>query len=94
MPFEIKSIIYCTAIKHGSESDWNLLFERFLSVANISEQYTIFGALGCTDNTKLLDSLLAKSITIEKFNINYIYKVIGGSITVDFLHENWNSIYK
>jgi aminopeptidase N len=54
IPANLRSIVYCTALGHGDEKEWNFLWERYKESIITIEQVTILSALGCTKNKSLL----------------------------------------
>jgi hypothetical protein len=54
IPANLRSLVFCTALKHGGEEDWNFLWERYQESIITTEQVTILSALGCTKNESLL----------------------------------------
>jgi aminopeptidase N len=51
-------VVYCTAIKYGTAEDWQFLWEQSKNSNVAVEQITILGALGCSNDTKLLEKLV------------------------------------
>ncbi|XP_030386994.1 aminopeptidase N [Scaptodrosophila lebanonensis] len=65
VPVDLRDIVYCTAIEHGSEIDFQLILSHFKN-STIPSQKIAFGkALGCTRSfqhlQKVLDSVLNSS---------------------------------
>jgi aminopeptidase N len=54
IPANLKSLIFCTALEHGDEKEWNFLWDRYKESIITTEQVTILSALGCTRNVSLL----------------------------------------
>lgn len=50
----VKSVVYCTAIRHGNKEDWDYLWSMYEASNVNAEQVTILNALGCSrDEDKL-----------------------------------------
>jgi aminopeptidase N len=54
IPANLRSLVFCTALAHGEEEEWNFLWERYTESVIATEQVTILSALGCTKNESLL----------------------------------------
>ncbi|EDW98314.1 aminopeptidase N [Drosophila yakuba] len=48
VPINVRSTVYCTSIKHGSDSDWEFLWTRYKRSNVAAEKRTILTALGCS----------------------------------------------
>lgn len=59
----MRNVVYCTAIRHGGEKQWNFLWEQYKKSNVASEKSTMLDALGCTRELWLLNRLLEWSIT-------------------------------
>ncbi|GLV41002.1 uncharacterized protein CBL_04526 [Carabus blaptoides fortunei] len=95
----IKSVVYCTAIRHGTKEDWNHLWEMYETSNVNAEQVTILSALGCAKDEDQLKGYLEKSITsIRKqdaasvFSAVYTGNSVGVLVAFDFLKENYKKI--
>lgn len=67
LPRELKTIIYCQAIKYGGVEEWDFLWERYQRSNVGSEKAKILSALGCSSETWLLNRLIN---VYEKIFIN------------------------
>jgi hypothetical protein len=54
--------VYCTGIRHGSEADWDLAWDRVQKTEVLVERQALLRALGCTTNKDLLTRYLDLSI--------------------------------
>jgi aminopeptidase N len=54
IPANLRSVVYCTALEHGDEKEWNFLWAHYKESIITTEQVTILSALGCTKNESLL----------------------------------------
>lgn len=50
-----RAAVYCTALRHGSQEDWQFLWERYLKTNFASEKKIILDALGCSHDPKILN---------------------------------------
>ncbi|EDX14831.1 aminopeptidase Ey [Drosophila simulans] len=58
VPINVRSTVYCTSIKHGSDSDWEFLWTRYKKSNVAAEKRTILTALGCSREVWLLQRYL------------------------------------
>lgn len=54
VPANLKNVIYCTAIKHGGQAEWDFAWARYLATNVGSERDQLLVALGCTRETWIL----------------------------------------
>ncbi|VVC39573.1 Hypothetical protein CINCED_3A003208 [Cinara cedri] len=96
LPRELKSIIYCQAIKNGGVDEWDFLWERYQRSNIASEKAKLLSALGCSSETWLLNRYLNWTIgdnaVIRKQDaITVFYSVassdIGFYVAKDFLYR-------
>nr|CAD7587585.1 unnamed protein product [Timema genevievae] len=88
---DLKSVVYCTALRHGGEQEWNFLWDRFLAYSNVStEQTLILGILGCTSDETLahryMNLSLSKTSGIRTQDLSLVFSSVYNSheIGVDF----------
>nr|CAD7397443.1 unnamed protein product [Timema poppensis] len=53
---DLKTVVYCNALRYGGEEEWNFLWNRYLTHNVNTEQVLILGVLGCTRNETLAHS--------------------------------------
>ncbi|XP_033211856.1 aminopeptidase Ey-like [Belonocnema kinseyi] len=58
VPKNLKSVIYSTAIKYGTQDDWDFLWNQYLHTSVVSEQVEIINALACSQDPKILEQYL------------------------------------
>ncbi|XP_030759010.1 aminopeptidase N-like isoform X1 [Sitophilus oryzae] len=96
----LRSIIYCTAIREGSELEWNFAYEKYLESTSPSEKNVLLDALGCTKLKWLLSRYLDKLIDGYSIRIQDADRVFesvannkeGMLIAFDFIRKNWNEL--
>ncbi|XP_050293871.1 aminopeptidase N-like isoform X2 [Anthonomus grandis grandis] len=96
----IRSIIYCTAIREGSTVEWDFVYERFLETTSPTEKNILLDALGCTKLKWLLSRYLDKLIDGYSIRIQDADRVFesvarneeGSMIAFDFLRKHWNEM--
>lgn len=62
VPLDLRSVIYCTAIRHGDENQWDFLWQRYLNSNVGTEKVLILGALACTREVWILNNYLDYSL--------------------------------
>lgn len=98
-----RTVVYCTAIKHGSSDDWNFLWDQY-GLANVAaEQVVILGALGCSRNHTILYNylhyLLEEERGIRPQDMSTVYAavyayggLIGVEATLDFIADYYTDV--
>ncbi|KAL7288625.1 hypothetical protein TKK_0017359 [Trichogramma kaykai] len=100
----IAGAVYCTAIEHGSDSDWNILWQKF-KAANLATDYlTILRGLGCSREesvlTRYLDYAIEKDSPIRRQDIGttfssiYSSSQIGMQTTLKYILQNPEKLKK
>ncbi|XP_059490233.1 aminopeptidase N isoform X2 [Neocloeon triangulifer] len=101
VPANLKNVIYCTAIKHGGQKEWDFVWQRYLKSNVGSERDLLLTSLGCTRETWLLNRYLLWAVTensgIRKQDCARVFgsvsnNVIGSSIAFNFLRDEWERI--
>ncbi|KAJ9573936.1 hypothetical protein L9F63_008678, partial [Diploptera punctata] len=97
----LRSVVYCTALRNGGENEWNFLWEEFTKSKIQQEQVLILSSLGCTDDPELLEKYLQMSINpdieIRKQNTASVFSAVysnpaGVDTALDFLINNYQAI--
>lgn len=97
----IRSVVYCTAIKHGDQIEWEFAWERFQKTSVSSEKELLLTALGCTRETWLLTRYLKMSLDdrfgIRKHDVFRVFvavsgNVIGQPIAFNFIRSHWKQM--
>lgn len=50
-----RPVAYCMGVKYGTTEDWDFLWKQYYDSNSATEQTVILEALGCTQNTVLLE---------------------------------------
>lgn len=103
VPLDLRSVVYCTAIRHGGDREWQFLWERY-SKSNVGTEKTlILSALGCSREIWLLqrylDWTLDESTGVRKQDRTTVFKNVarndaGLLLAKSFLFDNVEDIYK
>lgn len=103
VPLDFRSVVYCTGIRHGSDREWQFLWERYTKSNVGTERTMILGSLGCTREIWLLqrylDWTLDESTGVRKQDRTTIFSSvvrneIGLNVAKSFFFDNVNDIYK
>lgn len=55
VPKNQRSVVYCTAMRHGTADDWDFLYKQYRKANVAAEQTTILSALGCSQDIVVLE---------------------------------------
>ncbi|XP_023722517.1 aminopeptidase N isoform X2 [Cryptotermes secundus] len=97
----LQSVTYCTALRHGGEEEWNLLWDKYVKSNFATEQSLILGVLGCTAHQELINEYLKKSITdngdIRRQDAASVFSAVysnpqGFQFAFDFLRNSYGDI--
>ncbi|XP_026808314.1 aminopeptidase N-like [Rhopalosiphum maidis] len=84
LSIELKSVIYCQAIKYGGVAEWDFLWERYQRSNVASEKVKLLSALGCSSDTWLLNRFLNwtldSSIIRKQDTITVFYYVTNSDV--------------
>ncbi|XP_052844693.1 aminopeptidase Ey-like [Drosophila gunungcola] len=103
VPIDVRSPVYCAAIKHGSDGDWEFLYERYLKSNVASEKLTIMDALACSREVWLLQRSLEMVFDpradVRKHDSAWAfqsvaYNEVGFLLAKKYFMDNVDTIYK
>ncbi|XP_017783439.1 PREDICTED: aminopeptidase N-like isoform X1 [Nicrophorus vespilloides] len=103
IPKDLRSVIFCNAIRRGAETEWEFLWQQYLKSNVATEKNSIMSALGCTREIwllkRLLDFTLKDNSGIRKQDYSSVFTTVAGNdvgfyIAQRFLEENIKDIYK
>lgn len=58
VPVNIRSPVYCTAIREGGQTEWNVLWDKFVVENVAAEQVLILSSLGCSKDATVIKGYL------------------------------------
>lgn len=99
----LKSVVYCTAIRNGGVKEWDFAWQRYLKTNVASEKDLLLGALGCTRETWLLtrylDWTMVENSVIRKQDVYRAVgavsnSAIGQPIAFNYFITKWSQIKK
>lgn len=100
---DLRSVVYCTAIKNGKEAEWSFLWHAYLSSNVGSEKTMIITALSCSREQWLLSRYLDWSLNatsgVRKQDATFVFggvarAEIGFPLAKQFFYEKTDEIYK
>ncbi|GJQ74269.1 hypothetical protein Trydic_g19168 [Trypoxylus dichotomus] len=100
VPNDLRKTIFCTAIRTGSEEEWDFLWNQIKLQKTNSDIEQLFMSLGCTRDTWLINKYMrnAQSGAIPWQYVPYVWKSLGQPTSLAFgfqyLRENWDTIYQ
>ncbi|XP_032650172.1 aminopeptidase N [Chelonoidis abingdonii] len=101
IPPNLRSSIYCSAIKTGSEEDWDFLWQMFKNATVVAEADKLRSAMACSREPWILRRYLEYCLDPTKIRkqdavstINSIASnVVGQSLAWDFVRGNWETLF-
>ncbi|XP_013400083.2 putative aminopeptidase-2 [Lingula anatina] len=98
IPPNLKSLVYCNAIKKGTSQMWDWTYERYKKANVASEQVKLLYGLSCSSQTWILSRYLEYAITSSEIRkqdgtsvIVYVARNhIGRGLAWDFIRSKWN----
>ncbi|KAG5305888.1 AMPN Aminopeptidase, partial [Pseudoatta argentina] len=103
VPPNLKSVVYCTAIRVGGQSEWKFAWQRYLAANVESDKDLLLQALSCTREIWLLSRYLDWAVTensgIRKQDATRVFEsvasnVAGRSLTFDYIRNKWMDLRK
>nr|BAG82599.1 aminopeptidase N [Gloydius brevicaudus] len=98
----LRSAVYCSAIRTGSPEDWDFVWEMFRKAPVISEADKLRAALTCSQTPWILQRYLRYTLDPSKIRrqdamstINSIASnVVGQPLAWDFVRMNWKTLFQ
>ncbi|XP_068157022.1 aminopeptidase N-like [Drosophila tropicalis] len=103
VPLNLRSIVYCTSIKHGNDADWQFLWARYVNSNVAAEKRTILTSLGCSREVWVLQRYLEMTYdskdTIRKQDSMWAFQAVafnevGFHLAKNYFMDNVEAIYK
>lgn len=97
----LRSIVYCTAIKYGDDDEWDFAWDRYMYSTVSSEKEVLLDAMACSRESWVLTRYLERASTensgIRKQDLLRVFVTIsnnpiGMPITYNYLTANWDRI--
>ncbi|CAL7935733.1 unnamed protein product [Xylocopa violacea] len=99
-------VAYCMGVKHGTKEDWEFLWNEYYNSNSATQQIVILQALGCTENTALLEKYLLYALkSFEESRIRMqdnsaVFSAVSGSgvagaeFVLDFVEKHLAEMVK
>lgn len=96
-----RAVVYCTAIKYGTDDVWDFVWNRYMNANVSSEKELLLDALACSREPWILSRFLDRTLTensgVRKQDLIRVFVTvsnnpIGIPITYTFLRSNWDRI--
>ncbi|KAH1005675.1 aminopeptidase N [Dendroctonus ponderosae] len=102
VPKDLRSAVYCTALKNGGENEWNFLWNKYQQSNVATERNSLLNVLGCTREIWLLSRYLEWSLDdtkIRRQDTSTVFGAVAGNdvgyyIAKKFFFDNVNKIFK
>lgn len=100
---DLRRVIYCNAIKHGREREWNFLWQRYVKSNVASEKNMIISALSCSRQIWVLSRYLDWSLNMTSgVRKQDAFMVFGGvargeagfELAKNFFYDKIDTIYE
>lgn len=65
VPVNIRSPVYCTAIREGGKAEWDALWDKFVVENVAAEQVLILSSLGCSKDATVIKGYLDKIFMVN-----------------------------
>ncbi|XP_023288739.1 aminopeptidase N [Orussus abietinus] len=97
----LKSVVYCTAIRVGGQAEWEFAWQRYLETNVGSEKDLLLHALGCTKEVwilhRYLDWAITESSGIRKQDVVRVFgsvanNVIGQPLAFNYFRNKWSRL--
>lgn len=99
---DLRSVVYCTAIRFGNEREWNFLWKRYNQSNVGTEKTMILSSLGCSREiwllSRYLDWSLDESSGVRKQDSSIVFSGIargdvGFHLAKSFLEERIEQLF-
>ncbi|CRK90924.1 CLUMA_CG004613, isoform A [Clunio marinus] len=62
---DLRSVVYCSGVREGDESDFDFLYDRFMNEDIAAEQLNLLGGMACTKNSDSVNKYLDRLIKTD-----------------------------
>ncbi|KAK4881197.1 hypothetical protein RN001_004516 [Aquatica leii] len=97
----IQEVVFCTSIREGGETEWDLLYNYYTKSNSIYEKNILLDSLGCSQKpwilNRYLDFILKNNTHIRKQDSSRVFKSVannpvGYSLAFTYLRSNWKQL--
>lgn len=98
IPPNERAVVYCTAIKYGTEDTWEFAWNRYLNADVSSEKELLLDSLSCSREPWIIARHLERTLTensgVRKQDLIRVFvtvsnNAIGIPVMYDFIRSNW-----
>ena len=102
IPKKYRSLVYCTAINHGSGTDWIFAFEQYKVEDNLNNKNDLAFGMSCVRDPNYINTYLSAQLN-EKYTrvqdgltgIRYaLSNMFSTMLTWNFIKNNWDELFK
>lgn len=102
IPPNLRSVVYCNAVKHGGEEVWDFIWQRYKTAQIASQKNKFMFSLACAKEPWLLSRYLNWSLSsnsgIRRQDGSAVFRAIGSKLfgrdlTFNYLRDKWNVIF-
>ncbi|XP_042901838.1 aminopeptidase N [Parasteatoda tepidariorum] len=103
IPPNLRSVVYCSAVKNGGEDVWNFIWEQYKKAQIASEKDKFMYSLACAKEPWLLTRYLNWSLSsdsgIRRQDGSYVFRSVGSKlygrdITFNYIRDKWNIVFE
>ena len=81
----VRSVVYCYGIKQGGVTEWEFIYNRFLTELVASEKIKLLSSLGCTDEEWLLQRFTRTTSLLSSLSLHLISISLRFPLLISFL---------
>ncbi|CAF5146563.1 unnamed protein product, partial [Rotaria magnacalcarata] len=102
IPADVRSIVYCTVVREGSQSEFNFLWARLQRESIASETFNLLKGLSCTQDPSLilwfLEQHLKNGSVIRDQDLSVSIENVARSpqanqIAWNWIRDNWSQLF-
>ena len=101
IPANFRSVVYCTAIREGSEKEYNFAAEQYSKETDANNKNTIQGGLACSRIPWIISKFLSDQINTEVVRIQDALSGLRSAATKaesnlktwNFIKDNWDLLF-
>ncbi|CAF3448231.1 unnamed protein product [Rotaria socialis] len=102
IPADVRSIVYCTVVREGSQSEFNFLWARLQRELIASETFNLLKGLSCTQDPSLilwfLEQHLKNGSAIRDQDLSMSIENVarsprGNQIAWNWIRDNWSQLF-
>ncbi|XP_058791260.1 putative aminopeptidase-2 [Phymastichus coffea] len=105
VPKNQRYVVYCTSIRHGTDKDWDFLYNEYKKTNVSAEGVIILSALGCSQDPIILKKYLLEALSgfetsrIRKQDISSVFRGVytaslkNAEFMIDFANDNYKALH-